>query len=343
MFLIAVLLAAIGAVGLAVGTHLQHRAVGAVGAVGAADAADAADAASHRSRRLPAYLTHPLWLVGGGIIVVQTAINVVALGLAPVAVVQPVGALALVVAVTISSRALGVQVTRGLVIGIALAVASVAAFVAISAGFAQDQRADQSTISLLIAVLVVLIPAGWGVARRSTGHFARVLCAGTVFGAVASSMHVVAVEAVAALNGDALAPRVWVLLALLLIATAVGVWLVQTAYASGPPETVLAGLTVLDPLVAVLIGAVLLGEYPEMSLLGGIGLALSGLSAAAAIIMIARSHPAFAGAGAAATAPAALANLVEPEDPKHPKDPEETEVAVIETAAPRAALMNGTR
>ena len=43
-------------------------------------------------------------------------------------------------------------------------------------------------------------------------------------------------------------------------AVLVGGWLVQQAFASGPPEVVIACLTVVDPIVAVLLGAVLLGE-----------------------------------------------------------------------------------
>ncbi len=39
-----------------------------------------------------------------------------------------------------------------------------------------------------------------------------------------------------------------------------GTYFVQTAYAQGPPDLVVAGLTVIDPLVAILIGVLVLGE-----------------------------------------------------------------------------------
>ena len=39
-----------------------------------------------------------------------------------------------------------------------------------------------------------------------------------------------------------------------------GFYLVQTAYAVGPPDLVIAGLTVVDPIVAVGIGVIVLGE-----------------------------------------------------------------------------------
>jgi hypothetical protein len=41
---------------------------------------------------------------------------------------------------------------------------------------------------------------------------------------------------------------------------------VQNAYATGPPDLVIAGLTVIDPMVAVGIGIVILGEAAEASM-----------------------------------------------------------------------------
>jgi hypothetical protein len=46
----------------------------------------------------------------------------------------------------------------------------------------------------------------------------------------------------------------------LLAAAALGAYFVQTAYSVGSPDLVIAGLTVVDPLVAVAIGIIVLGE-----------------------------------------------------------------------------------
>jgi hypothetical protein len=46
----------------------------------------------------------------------------------------------------------------------------------------------------------------------------------------------------------------------LLTGTAIGAYFVQTAYASGPPDLVIAGLTVIDPIVAIVIGLAVLRE-----------------------------------------------------------------------------------
>ena len=67
----------------------------------------------------------------------------------------------------------------------------------------------------------------------------------TVFGTVAAATHVLARSViVAGLPGlDGLGARWWLLLSAVGLASAAGFWLVQTAYACGPAETVLAGLT----------------------------------------------------------------------------------------------------
>lgn len=289
---IAIAVAVVAALCLAVGTHLQHRAVR---GSGAADR-DRPGAGVARA------LTQPVWILGAGLIVLATVLNVAALGLAPVALVQPVGCLSLVAAVVISARSLGIPVRRGLVIGISLTIASVAVFVGVSAGFAQETRATETTVSLLSWLLLCLSLLGLLVAHGRTGHLARVACAGILFGAVASAVHVVAVEVLAAIRTGAAGavaigataaptPRLWALAGLTAVAVAIGAWLVQTAYASGPPETVLAGLTVVDPLVAIAIGAILLGEYAAIPPLGMLVLALCGASAFVGIATVVRHHP----------------------------------------------------
>src|SRR5690606_25687913 len=52
----------------------------------------------------------------------------------------------------------------------------------------------------------------------------------------------------------------WACVAALLAGALLGLVFVQNAYSSGPPDLVVAGLTVIDPIVAVLIGIVVLDE-----------------------------------------------------------------------------------
>lgn len=297
LVLTAIAIAVAGTLCLAVGTHLQHRGV----------KCSRPDDDTGPGARVLQAMRQPVWLLGTALIVIATVMNVVALGLAPVALVQPVGCLSLIAAAVISSRSLRIPIGPGLLCGIALTVVSVGIFVGVSAGFSRESRVDDASVAVLCWLLAGLGIAGWGIAGAKSGHLARVIAAGVIFGAVASAVHVLAAEVLAAIRSGAagsptaaadwaagLDPAFWMLGALTAVAVAIGAWLVQTAYASGPPETVLAGLTVIDPMIAIVIGAAVLGEYSRMPGAVLLLLAASGAAALAGIATVVRHHPDFA-------------------------------------------------
>ena len=72
------------------------------------------------------------------------------------------------------------------------------------------------------------------------------------------------------------------------LSLAVGGWLVQHAYAGGPPHLAVACLTVVDPLVAVGIGAFLLGEAAHLSIWTGAGLFACAFAAIGGVFALAR-------------------------------------------------------
>jgi hypothetical protein len=74
-------------------------------------------------------------------------------------------------------------------------------------------------------------------------------------------------------------------------ATVLGGWFVQNAYASGPPDLVIAGLTVIDPAVAVMIGIAILGEAEASSLGQVFSYALAGIVAISGVLALNRFHP----------------------------------------------------
>ncbi len=242
---LAILLALLGAALLALGTHAQHAAVTGSG---------------HplSTRRL---LRTPLWLVGGTLIVLETVLNVIALGLAPLALIQPLGTASLALAVLLAAHSSQSPLTRRVVLAVVLTTGSVAAFVGISAQHVEHSRASADQTGILAVLLLVGAALGAIVARSRAGHLARVAAAGVLFGCVASGAHVTAARF---LTGEDLPLPTWIVLAALAPASAVGIWLVQTAYASGSAATVLAGLTVIDPITAVTVGTVVLGEYGDL-------------------------------------------------------------------------------
>jgi len=77
----------------------------------------------------------------------------------------------------------------------------------------------------------------------------------------------------------------------LLLAVALGAYFVQTAYSVGPPDLVIAGLTVIDPMVAVLIGLIVLKEAATANVWAYLGFVAAGLIAVYGVFSLARNHP----------------------------------------------------
>ncbi|WP_029089617.1 hypothetical protein [Brevibacterium album] len=382
VFLLGIALAALGAILLAVGTHMQHSAVtrerigpGTSGAVSSAGASPAA--ARSRSGVRLAVLMRPLWLLGTGLIVAETVLNVLALGLAPVALIQPLGALSLVTAVLISAGVAGrssgspLPLTRGLCAAIAVTLGAVAVFVGISARYALTPEVTPARAGTLTALLLLGSLAALLLARSPAGHLPRVAGAGMLFGGVATGAHLLAVQVFSSLAvpeahgasesagigatldrlglGDPdpflsaaaqLSPAMWALLVSLVPASAAGMWLVQTSYASGPPETVLAGLTVIDPLTAVGLGGLLLGEYAPMPPAAVLLLVLSALAAVGGIGLLSRHHPRAGAPTAAApeTAPAATIPAAPSASPTLQASPAPRPLSSLRPAAPAANI-----
>ena len=86
-------------------------------------------------------------------------------------------------------------------------------------------------------------------------------------------------------------PAVLTSIAGVVAAILAGGWLIQQAFASGPPEVVVACLTVVDPIVAVLFGVALLGEGNATSPAHWAVLIVAALAATAGVGVLARHHP----------------------------------------------------
>lgn len=77
----------------------------------------------------------------------------------------------------------------------------------------------------------------------------------------------------------------------LIAGTAIGAYFVQTAYSSGPPDLVIAGLTVIDPIVAIVIGLAVLREAEHAPWGAYVGFVIAGALAIAGVFQLARYHP----------------------------------------------------
>ncbi|MFW8745862.1 hypothetical protein ACOI9R_37595, partial [Mesorhizobium japonicum] len=80
-------------------------------------------------------------------------------------------------------------------------------------------------------------------------------------------------------------------LAGILLAGGLGSYFVQQAYAIGAPDLVIAGLTVVDPMVAVLLGITVLGEAADAPVWVLFVWVASAALAIFGVFQLARHHP----------------------------------------------------
>lgn len=295
---LAIALAVVGAACFAGAAVLQHRAVSAE-----SESDDRVKSSGLISLRgLGAVAARPGWLTGLALAAAGTTVHAIALVLAPLTVVQPIGVLAVPLAVLLTAARTKRRPARGVLVGVAISVAGVGAFVGIAAGTAVSTPAPDSAtlVAGLVVAAVVVALAGFGLTR--SGWMRCVAC--SMAGAVAFGLVSALVRAVSqSVTSGAIAilhPAVLLTLAGVVAALSVGGWLVQQAFASGPPEVVIACLTVVDPIVAVLLGAVLLGEGANTPAATWLLLALAAAAAAGGVVALARHHPDAAGRSAKA-------------------------------------------
>lgn len=276
--LLAVVLAVLGAACFAGAAALQHRAVRAVARTARLRTAALGDLVARRG-----------WLGGLALAVAGTALHGSALVLAPLSVVQPVGVLAVPMAVLLTGR----RPPAGVPAAVAATVAGVALFVVLAAGSTVPGPVPAAAGALVAAVAAVPVAVLAALAASTSGRVRCVAAAtggAVAFGLVAALVRTLSQQLGAGVLGPTDAP-VLATLAGIGVALALGGWLVQQGFAAGPPEVVVACLTVVDPIVAVLLGVLLLGEGAATA--GGTAalLALAALVAAAGVLGLARHVP----------------------------------------------------
>ncbi|WP_226343749.1 hypothetical protein [Agilicoccus flavus] len=286
----AILLAVAAAVVFAFAASEQHAVV-----QGTLDADDAHAAGGTRllgPRRVGTLLTSRAWLSGIGLGGVGSALHVVALALAPVMIVQPVGVLAVPFGVLVQARRSGRRAAGRVLAAAALTVTGVAVFVVVAAFGAHStnevhtQDVGLTTLGLMGGAVALALVAGRGPDWLVCVAYAA---AGAVLYGLASALVRTITLLVAAARG--FEGPLWSLLAGGVACIAVGGWMIQQAFAHGPPEVILGALTVIDPIVAVLFGLTFLGEGDRNGSVAVTVMAAAGAVAALGVVLLARHHP----------------------------------------------------
>jgi hypothetical protein len=277
-------LAVIGAIFLSLGAQFQND------AVTKHHAPSRPRPGSLSLKQIADLLRRPRWLTGTSFLVLAILFQLSALALAPLIVVQPIGAIALIMTSLLNARIYRVRLNTSTFVAIALTTIGVGGFVAVAASSAVAVEMSNEKLLQVVGILFVLLLMFGLLFWRSKGKVGAlqyIFGAGVLYGFVASLAKVV-IQRILQEDYDLLT-----LLALISLvgATVLGGWFVQNAYASGPPDLVIAGLTVIDPAVAVMIGIAILGEAEASSLGQVFSYALAGIIAISGVLALNRFHP----------------------------------------------------
>jgi hypothetical protein len=246
--LLGLLLAALAAVLFAVGAVLQH------------EAAERSKTPTGLSLRM--MIKRRRWMLGQAATLLGTAMQVAALAVAPVAVVQPMLAVGLVVALGLRAIRTRQAPLRLELFGAALTTGGLAVFLVAAQPAKGIHTAPPSSLEVIAAVVlsVVLVTAATLLGHGAHGALACGTAAGVAagIGAVLISVGVRSLQEggwVHALAGVA----VWGAVVVALVAIVGG----QQAYARGSLAWSLPALILMDPLAAIPAAKWLLGERLE--------------------------------------------------------------------------------
>lgn len=277
--------ALIGAVFLSLGAQYQSRGLVKVEGI-TGKSAGSGVGLSH----LRELIRRPSWVFGTLMLGLAVLMQLVSLTLSPLIVVQPLGVVAMVITAVLNAKMSGVKTNHATRISISLSVIGVAIFVLIAAFTARSVPVTQQKLIVLLvlfAVTLTLFGVLFLLFRHRSVALVYIVGAGVIYGFVATFAKAV-LQRIEQQEFDWMTALV---VFALIAGTLLGMFFVQNAYSSGPPDLVVAGLTVIDPLVAVLIGIVVLEEVSNAPLWAVFGFIVSGVIAIIGVLGLAKYHP----------------------------------------------------
>lgn len=289
---LAVVVGLIAAIAYGAAAVLQHQ------AIRGANVPDTGQPAGQREdlslRQMLGLLSLPRWRAGLSFMVGGTVLHVIALALAPLTIIQPIGVLAVPAAVVLAAGYAHRGVSRRVIGGVVICAVGVVGFVLLAAPGASAGAVDARP--MLIATVVVVAASGllsllsrlpwptwvrclllasasaftFGLASAVTRDLTQIFTDGRFTAHLAAHLGLVAA---------------------LIVAAALGGWFIQQAYNAGAAPVVTACGTVVDPVVAVLLGITVLAEGVPAGPGHVVGMILSALVAASGVVILARFHP----------------------------------------------------
>jgi drug/metabolite transporter (DMT)-like permease len=235
----------------------------------------------------------PLWWAGTAAAVAGYGFQALALGWGSLLLVQPVLVSALLFALPLSAHLAGRRVTRAEWIWALVLTGSLTVFVVLARATSGDYDIPVSVTMAVAVVCAAAVLACVIVATRSTNWRRAVLLAvavGVLFGVVAVLTKIVMHMLIEGRVVSALTtPALYLVLTLGVIATL----LQQSAFHAGSLQTSVPTMLVLEPVVAVLLGAIVLGEHLSVSGLEPVALVIAIGAMAAATIALGHDEGAY--------------------------------------------------
>jgi drug/metabolite transporter (DMT)-like permease len=277
-----VLLAVLAAVFLAIGIVVRQRAT-----------MDVPQEHGVSSVMFLTLLRRPLWWGGTAAAVAGFVFQALALAKGSLLLVQPILVSGLLFALPLSARLAHRRVTRAEWAWAMVLTAALAVFVLLAKTRPGDYEASLPLSALVAVICTAAVCACVVVATRTTGWKRAVLLAvavGVLFGVVAVLtklvMHLLTHEG---LRTVLTTPVLYLLVVTGVLAT----FLQQSAFHAGSLQTSVPTMLVLEPVVAVVLGAVVLGEHLDVSQLDTVLIAISAVAMAAATIALGRDEGAY--------------------------------------------------
>lgn len=283
--LVGIPFALVGAVFMSVGAQLQHRGVGKVGTN-----SGGLEKSGLNFKQFLSLFGRPSWLIGTTLLGLAIVFQLISLGFSPLIVVQPIGAIALVITAILNARVTKTHLNRASIAAVVLCVGGIAIFVTVAAFTARNAPMTSHELQQILIVLIIVLllsSAAYFVFKKYLSALIYIVGAGVLYGFVATLAKVVITSILQGTQD----PLMWACLVGLVAAAALGAVFVQNAYSSGPPDLVIAGLTVVDPIVAVTIGIVILHEASQAPWWAGIIYAVAGFISVVGVFLLAKFHP----------------------------------------------------
>lgn len=283
---LAILISIVGSFCFALAAQVQHGAVG-------IEVQDNRAKKRLDVRGFMRLMTMARWWAGLALMGVSLGAQLLALTMAPVSVVQPVGLLAFPWSVLLSARTHKHTLPRSMLTAVGVTVAATLGFTAVSAIYASSGAEllvshvmAGASVVYAVAILLSFLGARGPLEWRSLFWASS----GALFYGLEAALAKALIVYVQT-NDWRGSFVVWGIVFALIIGSAIAGLLVQQGYATGPTEVVVGAMTVTSPVVAVLFGILVLGEGLNMDAVAAALMISLGAVAVGGVAAMTRLHP----------------------------------------------------